>query len=157
MLVAWDDALALLAHLAEPEDEQLRDGVLFLGAHRPTLLPHDLGEDVVHDALLALGDVGYVEWRDWSYSSGGVTIQALRVTGRGMQALGQWPALYSVLTPASLAHLLEDLAAYAADPEKEAILRDAAEHARGWVKGTLRESVLAVATAAFRARYGPGP
>ena len=155
MLVVWRDALALLQALAEPVDEHLREGMLFLGRGRSDQLGVELEPDVVHDALLALEDAGYVEWTDWNRMSG--TIGGLRVTGRGMQALGQWPALYTVMRPASLAHLLEDLAPYAADAEKKGILEDAAANARTWAVGALRESVTSLGSAVVRARFGIGP
>jgi hypothetical protein len=124
MRVAWDDALAVLATLAAPADQTLRDGTMFLGPGDADQLGLGLDPSVVHDAILALSDAGYVEWDNWQYSGGpGASISGLRVTGAGMQALGQWPALRTITTPASLAHLLEALADYAPDAEREGTLR----------------------------------
>jgi hypothetical protein len=158
MRVAWDDALAVLAALASPRDGTLRDGVMFLGPGRPDQLGLGLDAGVVHDALLALADVGYVDWESWEYSlPAGASLGGLRVTGAGMQALGQWPALHTITTPASLAHLLEALADYAADAEKEGTLRQAAAHARRWGASALRQSVVSFGAAALRAHLGLGP
>jgi hypothetical protein len=103
---------------------------------------------------LALEDLAYVEWSELTYSSRGATVVGLRVTGRGMQALGQWPTLHTVMTPASLALLLEALAPYAADPEKAATLQRAADRARAWGVAMLRESVISLGAAALRAHTG---
>jgi hypothetical protein len=154
MLIAWRDALALLKSLSEPTDAMLREGVLFLAAGPPQHLGLELEAHVIHDARLALEDAGYVQWTDWNHMSG--TITGLRVTSRGMQALGEWPALYTILTPASLSQLLEDLADYAADPEKQAILRRAAQRARSWSAETLRESIISLGAAWARSRHGLG-
>lgn len=154
MLIAWQDALALLKSLSEPADATLREGVLFLGSGPRQDLGLDLEPDVIHDALLALEDAGYVQWGAWNHMSG--TITGLRVTSRGMQALGEWPALYTMLTPASLSQLLEDLAGYAADSEKQALLRRAAQQARSCSAETLRESIISLGAAFARSRHGIG-
>jgi hypothetical protein len=155
MLVTWADALAVLKALSEPADATLREGLLFVRPGHPDQLGLELEPDVINDALLALQDAGYIEWSDWNAMSG--TISGLRVTSRGMQALGQWPALYTILTPASLAHLLEDLADHTADSEKQAILRRAGERARTWSTETLREAIISLGTALARQQHGIGP
>jgi hypothetical protein len=154
MLVAWADALAVLKALSEPRDAALREGLLFLSRGGADQLGLDLDPAVIHEALLALEDAGYIEWANWQQSTG--TILGLRVTGRGMQALGEWPLLETIMNPASLAQLLDDLAPYAADAEKEAVLRRAAQRARPWVAGTFRESVIALGNAWARSRDGIG-
>jgi hypothetical protein len=158
MRVGWDDALVVLATLAAPADETLRGGMMFLGPGDADQLGLGLDLSVIHDAILALSDAGYVDWDSWEYSGApGASIGGLRVTGAGMQALGQWPALHTITTPASLAHLLEALADYAPDAQKEGTLRQAADHARTWGAGALRQSVVSLGAAALRAQLGLGP
>jgi hypothetical protein len=154
-LVVWGDALALLADLADPKDEMLSNGVLSLGRHRADQLGVDLAPGVAHDALLALADVGYVVWTDDTYAaSGGVTFTGLHVTGKGMQALGQWPTLDTIMTPASLAHLLDALADYASDTDKGTALQVAAAYARKFGAATLRQAVVGYGAAQTRTRLG---
>lgn len=101
--------------------------------------------------MLALADVGYVAWAHESYAaSGGVTFTGLHVTGRGLQALGQWPMLDTMTTPASLAHLLDALADYAADADKAQTLQAAAKHARKLGAATLRQSLVGFDAAQLR-------
>jgi hypothetical protein len=85
MLIAWRDALALLKSLSEPTDAMLREGVLFLAAGPPQHLGLELEPHVIHDALLALEDAGYVQWTDWNHMSG--TITGLRVTSKECKRL----------------------------------------------------------------------
>jgi hypothetical protein len=156
MRIAWDDALAVLAALVEPKDHSLRESAhLSLGAHRGDQLGLNLTYGVVHDTLLALHDLGYVEWGRVSYSTGpGVSIDGIRVTGRGMQALGQWPALHSAMTPVSLSHLLDALAPYAADGDKAGTLHEAADEARRMAAATLRQIIVSGGAAVVRRKLG---
>lgn len=157
-VVAWEDALAVLATVAAPTNDTLRDGVLFLGPNRKDQLNLSLEPGAVHDALMALADDDYVTWTTIEYSlPAGVSVSGLRVTGRGMQALGQWPTLHTITTPASLADLLEQLAPYASDADKAGALRRAAEQARHWGAGALRQSVVGLGAAALRTTLGFGP
>jgi hypothetical protein len=159
MRLAWEDALAVLASIAEPTDYALREhAYLWLSADHREPLGLDMEYGKVHDALLALDDLGYIESGEWQYSSGpGLSINNVRVTGRGMQALGQWPALHTAMTPASLAHLLEALAPYAADDEKAGRLREAAVAARQMTAQSLRRAVISGGVALVRYKLGlPG-
>ena len=156
MRLAWEDALAVLAVLAEPGDHHLReDQLLGLSAHEGDQLGLGLDHRVVHDVLLALGDLGYIEWDSWRYSfAPGLRVDGLRVTGRGMQALGQWPSLLTATTPASLSHLLEMVAPYAADTDKEGVLREAAREARRLTGPVLRRALVSGSTAYARQKFG---
>jgi hypothetical protein len=59
MRVAWEDALAVLAAIAEPEDHYLRGvGVFSVDAAGAPQVGLELDGRVVHDALLTLSDLG---------------------------------------------------------------------------------------------------
>jgi hypothetical protein len=111
MLVAWRDALRVLMVLRAPSDYHLREGILRAGPSQADQLGLGLELDVFHDTLLGLHDLDYVAWDSFNYRAGGFAVDGVRVTGRGMQAVGQWPTLDTVMTPASLGQLLDELAA----------------------------------------------
>jgi hypothetical protein len=72
-------------------DPDLRRGFLEIDqtGENPSSLNLDGGD--LHDAILTLRDAGYVE-ADLSYAGGPTAhFVALYVTGRGLQALGEWP------------------------------------------------------------------
>jgi hypothetical protein len=83
MRVAWEDALAVLAAIAEPKDHHVRAvGVFSVDAAGAPQMGLALDGRVVHDALLTLSDLGYVEWDGWRYSRGPtLRVTELRVTG----------------------------------------------------------------------------
>ncbi|HEV7529183.1 MAG TPA: hypothetical protein VGO29_09835 [Solirubrobacteraceae bacterium] len=67
-----------------------------------------------HDTILQLSDAGYVEFKNLSYEiAGGAHISGLHITGRGLQVLGEWPRFEAIVSPLTLAALLEALAEYA--------------------------------------------
>ena len=85
----------------------------------------DLPEEALELAILTLGDADYVSGE--LEANFGFT--HLHVTGRGMQALGQWPWL-SDSSPATIAALLERLADEAPTPEESDNARRAANYVR---------------------------
>jgi hypothetical protein len=156
MRLAWGDALAVLGAIAEPEDYNLREsGFLSFDAGGAHQLRLGLDGFIVHEALLALSDLDYIEWNEWQYTGGPtLDVTGLRVTGRGMQALGQWPSLLTATTPASLSHVLEMVAPYAADPEKAGVLREAAKEARRLTGPVLRRALVSGTVAVVREKLG---
>lgn len=131
-MTLWEGRdLPVLRALAEPIDEQVRDGYLWLtgeatGAER---LGVTLSNTEIWDAILTLADAGYVtcEAHETNYRGG---FTHLSVTGRGLQALGQWPLFEEIASPATLALLLERLAEEAPSEEESSNMRRAASYVR---------------------------
>jgi hypothetical protein len=99
----------------------------------------------VHDAILALADAGYVEADNLEYETGpGAMFIRPRVTGRGQQALGQWPIFDEIASPETLARLLERLAEEAPTDEEATNLRRAAGYARSIGADSLRALMVGV-------------
>jgi hypothetical protein len=131
--------LPLLRVLAAAEDENIRAGFLHIGHSQVgERLGLDLDDYEIHDGLAALRDAGYVEF-DIQYSSGpGATFTNLRVTGRGQQALGEWPLFDEVSSPETLALFLERQAREAPTQEESENMRQAARYIRNLGAAALR-------------------
>ena len=72
----------------------------------------------LHDTVLQLGDLRYLQSDDVKYEGGGdATFLGLRVTGRGLQVLGQWRRFEALVSPGTLAAVVEQLAEYAGPEE----------------------------------------
>ena len=80
----------------------------------------------------------------------------LRVTGRGQQALGEWPLFAEVASPETLALLLERFADEAPTEEEAGNLRRAAVYARSLSTATLKAAVVGVVTQLAKAGLGIG-
>lgn len=137
-------------------DDHLRQGFLHLSPHyEEPILGLDLTAGDVHDAVLALHDVGYVEINRLQYESGpGAMFTGLRVTGRGQQALGEWPLFDEIAAPETLAALLERLAEEAPTQEEEENLRRAARYARSLGAASLRAATIGVLSQLAKAGLG---
>lgn len=150
-MTIWEtrDLPVLQALASDHEDTahgllDVEDGVLEL----------DLTAGEIHDAILTLADVGYVDGHA-QYSSGpSVAFTRLSVTGRGQQALGEWPLFDDLASPETLARLLEQLAEEAPTDEEADNLRRAAGYARSVGAASLR--ALAVGTLTQLAKMGFG-
>jgi hypothetical protein len=118
-------SLPVLAAIASTSDEEIAAGLLDLaGGHGARALGVQLGDEQILQALLALDDTDYVAWNAMTWKSGpGVLFQGLRVTGRGQQALGQWPLFELMTSQQTLAMTFEALADIAAADERPALLR----------------------------------
>jgi len=101
-----------------------------LGRDRGRALGLDLDEDELFLAMLALRDAGFVKADMREEASAGITFTNILVTGRGMQALGQWPLFEEITSPATLAAFLERLAKQAEKPEDADTLRRTADYVR---------------------------
>ncbi len=115
---------------------------------------HGIGvsEQDFHLAVERLHDAGYVSYERWEWEgSGGVYWMGFFVTGRGKQALGEWPLFDALGDPTELAALLERLAADAPTEEEASNLRGAASIVRrfgpGLLKGALKGVVIGYAKA----------
>jgi hypothetical protein len=112
----------------------------------------DLDDNETHLALLALRDAGYVD-AEVTYTGGGATFTRFLVTGRGLRALGDWP-LFSPLSPATLAALLERVADEAPTDDEATAVRSAARYVAGLAAETVRAALIAAGSRLLRQRIG---
>lgn len=157
MLVEWETtALPLLRALASTDNQMVRDGYFELGhGSGAAALGVDLDERALHDALLALRDVDYIEIDKIEYAGGSTaSIIGARVTGRGMRALGEWPSLEALMTPATLAAIMQELGEFAPDEEARSNLETAASAAASVGRNTAREVIVAFSAEALKAKLG---
>jgi len=148
----------VLKALATSEDENVKSG--FLSVHagmQSEYLGLDFDGAEIHDAILALLDVGYVEVTDVRPETGpGMMFLGLRVTGRGQQALGEWPLFDEIASPETLAALLERLAEEAPTDEEAENMRTAANYVRSVGGGALRALATGALAQAARIALGFG-
>jgi hypothetical protein len=138
MSTLWQDrALPVLQALHHRDSELAAAGILLLGGGENDGLGLDLAPEAIHQLI----DAGYVEHDEVSYyQPSGVTFTGLRVTGCGLQVLGEWPRFEAIVSPATLAELVERLADYAPADEATDVRR-----AAGVVGGMARTAVFDVA------------
>jgi hypothetical protein len=135
----WEQRdLPVLQALASSEDENLKHGFLSISTHSDNTLGLALPASAIFESILTLADVGYVDGELSNESGGSVTFTRLVVTGRGQQALGEWPLFDELASPETLALLLERLAEEAPTREEEDNLKRAARYARTVGAATLR-------------------
>jgi hypothetical protein len=148
----WEErALPVLKALSSPSDPQIRDGILTLGLHRGASVGVDLPDAVIYDTVLQLNDLEYVEFKEARFSHPGTwTFLGFRVTGRGLQVLGEWPRFEVLISPATLAALIERLADYAAPEESQPMKRAAAVVRRVGAAG-LRTAAIEIGAQLLRA------
>jgi hypothetical protein len=153
----WEDrALPVLVALNESTDRNLRGGILPVGPGNQgaAVLGLELSDDAIHDTILQLGDLGYVEYKDISYTTrGSATFIGLRVTGRGLQVLGQWPRFEALVSPATLAEVVGRLADYAA-PEEAPPMKRAAGVIRRLGAAGLRSAAIGIGSQLLRGALG---
>jgi hypothetical protein len=155
---AWEkQALPVLRALAEPQDHHLKDGVLFVGpAERGReTLGVDIEEGELFEVLFQLRDLGYVEFSDPMYESGpGAAFSDLRITGRGLQVLGEWPRFEAMVSPATIAEVVERLAEFAPDDDQRSRLQRVAGYLRSKSKGTVKATAITLGAQSVRAVLG---
>jgi hypothetical protein len=153
-MTVWERRdLPVLRALAASDDNNLAHGFLNV---EDRALGLDLSAGEIHDAVFTLGDVGYVEGEP-GYSSGpSAMFTHLSVTGRGQQALGEWPLFDEISSPETLALLLERLAEQAPSEEEADSLRRAATYARGVGAATLRAAAVSALTQLAKTGLGLG-
>jgi hypothetical protein len=140
----WTDrAVPILKALETPTDPQLAQSkILSLGHGGAEALGVDLTDDVVYDTILHLADAGYLSWDELSRSGGrSAHFLGLRITGRGLQVLGQWPRFELLISPLTFAALLDALADYAPEDEAKSI-RHAADIVRSVAATAFRSLIL---------------
>jgi hypothetical protein len=148
----------VLRALASGDDEHLRHGFLHLGRETGNPLGLDLDNFEIHESIMALCDADYLD-AQVNYESGpqpGALFTHLTVTGRGQQALGEWPLFDAIASPETLALLLERFADRAATDEEESNLRSAAAYVRGLGLPALRALATGAAVHGARALFGLG-
>ncbi len=149
--------LPVLSVLASSSHEQLRHGFLSIESYGSEAIPLELEPGALHDSTLRLGDAGYVEFADLAYEGGGgASFTGFRVTGRGQQAIGEWPLFDSVASPLTLALLLERLAEYVPTDEEATNLRRAATYVRSLGAGTLKAAAITATSQLARLALGLG-
>lgn len=149
-------ALPVLVALHDSTDRYVRDGFLFmgLGERAATMLKLELSDDAIHDAVLQLGDLGYLEYNSIDYATGPTaTFSGLRVTGRGLQALGEWPRFEALISPTTLAAVVDRLAEYAS-PEEATPMKRAAAVIRKTGSAGLRSAAIGVGGQLLRHALG---
>jgi hypothetical protein len=145
----------VLQALATSDDEDIRQGVLQLDAEKkPVGL--DLSIEEIYDAVLVLADAGYIQGKLQHESGSSILITHFQVTGRGQQALGEWPLFDQLASPETLALLLDRLAEEAPTDEEAGNLRRAAQYARGLAASTVRAALIGAATHLARHYAGVG-
>jgi DNA-binding PadR family transcriptional regulator len=146
--------LPVLRALATTDNEDVRQGYLHLSSEQERPLGLDLTTREVYDALLTLDDAGYIEGQFQRQGGGGAIVTHFQVTGRGQQALGEWPLFDQLASPGTLALLLERLAEEASSREEAGNLQRAARYAGGLTASTLRAA--SISALAHVARVGLG-
>jgi hypothetical protein len=147
--------LPVLQALATSDDRNVRHGHLHLSAdERPLGL--DLKTEEVYQAVLTLADAGYIDGDLQHEGGSSALISQFQVTGRGHQALGEWPLFDQLASPETLALLLERLAEEAPTNEEAGNLRRAATHVRGLAAPTLRSTAVGALAYLARAHLGLG-
>ena len=152
----WEDrALPVLNALRTSDNRNVCSGFLSLGHGRAEAqLALGLSDDAVHNTILQLGDAAYVEFNPPQYESGGgVHFSGLRVTGRGMQVLGEWPRFEAMISPATLAALIETLAEYA-PPNEAHQMREGASVVRRMAGATLKSLAMGAGGQLLRGALG---
>jgi hypothetical protein len=145
--------LPVLKALATSNDENLRHGFLSVADNALGL---DLTAGELHDAIFALNDVQFVEGEVGYESGPSAHFTHLTVTGRGQQALGEWPLFDELTSPETLALFLERLADEASTDEEADSMRRAARYARSLGAGTLRAAIIGVLAQLAKAAMGLG-
>jgi hypothetical protein len=151
----WEEqALPLLVALRQATDRHVREGILMLGYRDAASLGLDLPVSVILATLFQLGDLGYVEYDNIQLAGGGgAIVTGLRVTGRGLQVLGQWPRFEAIVSPATLATLIEQLADYAS-PEESPPMRRAAAAVRRMGTAGLKSAAIGIGGQLLRGALG---
>jgi hypothetical protein len=154
-MTVWERRdLTVLRALADTDDENILQGVLDLSAENGNRLGLDLTFDEVYDAVLTLSDAGYVEGEVQHEGGRSALLTQFQVTGRGYQALGEWPLFDELASPQTLALLLDRLAEEAPTREEASNFRRAAHYARGLTASTLRSALIAALAHVARAHIG---
>lgn len=152
-MTVWERRdLPVLSALENAEDQELRAGYLDISLAHETL-GVGLTSSEIHDSILTLGEAGYIEY-DVGYETGnGGLFTTLKVTGRGQQALGEWP-FFTEMTPATLAELLDRFADEAPTDEEAEHARSAADYIRSLSAAAIKAVMRTVVVEGTKATLG---
>lgn len=106
-----------------------------------------------YDALLVLMDAGYVSGEVDPPGGGGAIFKQLLVTGRGMQALGEWP-WFSEPSPTTIAALIERLSEETSNEAEARDAHKAASYIASVGADTLKAAVAAAGSSLIRGSLG---
>jgi hypothetical protein len=150
---AWEEqALPVLRVLKDSQNRNLKEGFLPVGQGAAVrTLGLEMEEGVLVETVFQLGDLEYVRFGDYQHNFG---FTDLRITGRGLQVLGQWPRFEVLLSPATLAEAVERLAERAPDEEQRALFRRVAAYLRAKSAGAVRSTAVVVGSQLVRSFLG---
>jgi hypothetical protein len=113
-----------------------------------------LSDAEIYEALMVLRDVLYVDFDVQLETGPGAHFNQLHVTGRGQQALGEWPLFDNIVSPETLALMLERLAEEAPSEEEASNMRRAARYVRTLSASSLRAFATGAVAALLRQSLG---
>lgn len=148
----WESvALPVLKALAEKEEALRERGLLQLGVGQDGAkwLGLDMNQGELFDTLYQLQDLGYVSFNVTLEGGPGALFLDLRLTGRGLQVLGEWPRFEAWASPATLAAFAEQLAQFVS-PDDRSRLERAATYLRSQAPGTIRGAAIAAGSQMVR-------
>lgn len=152
----WESvALPTLQHLVEKEDALRERGLLQLGLGQngAKWLGLDIDDGELFDTLYQLHDLGYVSFNVTLEGGPGALFVDLRLTGRGLQVLGEWPRFEAWSSPATLAAFAEQLAQFVA-PDDRTRLERAAAYLRSQAPGAIKGAAIAAGSQLVRNALG---
>jgi hypothetical protein len=148
---AWEEqAMPVLRALEDPRDHNLKDG--FLSIERGEggrTLGLEMEDGALVETLFQLRDLGYVVFTDPEYFGSGASFTDVRITGRGLQVLGQWPRFEAMVSPSTLAEAVDRLGEFAPDDEQRTVFRRVAAYLRDKSAGTLRTTAMLSARSSY--------
>lgn len=153
----WSEQIApVLEALAATDNATVRDAGLYLGPgnNGQQALGVDVDDRGIHEAMLLMADANYVQFTEQLEGGGSAFLQDPRVTGEGQQALGEWPRFELLMTPSTLAVLLEKMAEQADSEEKRTILKRAAAYVRTLPATAVRSAGVAIGIHLLRGAGG---
>jgi len=148
----WESvALPVLQHLVEKEGALRERGLLQLGLGQngAEWLGLDIDEGELFDTLHQLQDLGYVSFNVTLEGGPGALFLDLRLTGRGLQVLGEWPRFEAWASPATLAAFAEQLAQFVS-PDDRTRLERAAAYLRSQAPGAIKGAAIAAGSQLVR-------
>ena len=152
----WETvALPVLQRLAEKEDDLRQRGLLQLGlANRGSeALGLEIEEGELFDTLFQLQDLGYITFDMTPESGPGALFVDLRVTGRGLQVLGEWPRFEAWISPETLGAFAEQMAEFAPSEDRPRLMR-AAGYLRARAPAVIKGAAIALGSRMVRSGLG---
>lgn len=152
----WESvALPVLEQLAAKQDALEERGLLQLGLGQNGAgwLGLEISDGELFDTLHQLGDLQYVSFHLTLESGPGALFVDLRLTGRGLQVLGEWPRFEAWTSPATLAVFAEQLAQFVS-PEDRSRMERAAAYLRSRGPNLIRGAAIAASTQLVRSQLG---